>query len=68
MKRDYGANRELRRLLGERRISVGELSAWSGVPYDCLCRVLREKRPIYADELLPLARSLGVPVEALLGY
>ena len=67
MKQDYGANRELKRLLGERGMSAAELAARSGVHYGCLCRVLREERPLYADELLPLAQTLGVMVETLLG-
>ena len=67
MKRDYGANRELKRLLGERGITAEELAARSGVPDVCLSRALEERRPLYADELLPLARALGVAVEALLG-
>lgn len=67
MKRDYGANRELRRLLGERGMNAAELAARSGIHYGCLCRALREERPLYADELLPLARALGVSVETLLG-
>ena len=67
MKRDYGANRELKRLLGERGMTAAELAARSGVHYGFLCKVLREERPLYADELLPLARVLGVSVETLLG-
>ena len=67
MKRDYAANRELKRLLEERGMETEELAARSGVEYDSLCRVLRETRPLYADELLPLARVLGVSADALLG-
>ena len=67
MKRDYGANRELKRLLGERGLTAEELAARSGIPCGCLCRALEEKRPLYADELLPLAQALGVMVETLLG-
>lgn len=67
MKRDYAANRELKRLLEERGMETEELAARSGVEYDSLCRVLRERRPLYADELLPLARVLGVSADALLG-
>ena len=66
MKQDYGANRKLRRLLAERGMDVWELADRSGVHCGCLCRALREKRPLYADELLPLARALGVSVETLL--
>ena len=67
MKRDYGANRELRRLLRERGMKAAELAARSGIHYGCLCKVLREERPLYAEELLPLARVLGVSAETLLG-
>lgn len=67
MKRDYGANRELRRLLEERGMTGEEAAARSGIRYDSLCLALREERPLYADELLPLARALGVTAEALLG-
>ena len=67
MNQDYEANRELRRLLEKRGMSVSELADRSGVPYTCLCLVLREERPLYADELPPLARALGVTADALLG-
>ena len=67
MKLDYGANRELKRLLEEKGMRADWLAARSGIPYKTLCHVLREKRSLYADELLPLARVLGVSAEALLG-
>ena len=67
MERDYGANRELRRLMEERGMSASELAARSGIRYPSLCRALRAERCLYADELLPLARVLQVSVEALLG-
>ncbi len=67
MKADYGPNRELRRLQEERGMNTAELAARSGVHYGVLCRALREERPLYAEELLPLARALGVSVDALLG-
>lgn len=67
MKRDYAANRELKRLLAERGMGTEELAARSGIGFDSLCRVLRETRPLYANELLPLARALGVSADALLG-
>ena len=67
MKRDFGANRELKRLLEERGMSAAKLAAQSGIRYGCLCRILREEQPLYADELLPLAQALGVSVESLLG-
>lgn len=67
MERDYGANRELRRLMEERGMSAAELAARSGIRYPSLCRVLRAERFLYADELLPLARALKVSVETLLG-
>ena len=38
MKQDYGANRELRRLLAERGMDVWELADRSGVHCGCLCR------------------------------
>ena len=67
MRRDYGANLEVKRLLEERGLRADWLAARSGIPYKKLCHVLRDKRPLYADELLPLARVLGVSAEALLG-
>ncbi len=66
MERDYGANRKLRRLLLLLNMSEGELAERSGIPYRSLCRALKERRPLYADELLPLARALGVTTDKLL--
>ena len=53
--------------LGKEHPHAEELAARSGIPCGCLCRALEEKRPLYADELLPLAQALGVMVETLLG-
>lgn len=66
MEQDMSLNRRLKRLLAERGMSVSELAVRSGLRYPCLSRALGEKRPLYADELPPLARALGLSVDELL--
>lgn len=66
--RDSGANRQLRRLLKTRNMRRWELSLRCGMRDEDLSRILKGQRPIYADELLPLALALGVRVEDLLDY
>lgn len=66
MERDLSVNRQVARLLDERKMSTVRLAVLSGIPYAHLGRALRGERPIYADELQPLARALGVSVDTLL--
>ena len=67
MERDYGANRELRRILEARGMSVAALAERSGIRRASLNRILQGEQSLYADQLLPLARALWVSVDALLG-
>ena len=66
MKRDLSVNRQVARLLEERKMSTVRLAVLTGIPYERLCRVLMGTQPVYADELQPLARALGVSADKLL--
>ena len=65
--RDLEANRLLRLAMELRGMSAQRLADRSGIPYEQVMNILREKRAIYADELLPLAGALGIGVDSLLG-
>ncbi len=65
--KDLEANRMLRLAMELRGISAKRLAVLSGIPYEQVRSILREKRAIYADELLPLAGVLGIGVDYLLG-
>lgn len=65
--RDLTVNARLRAVMERKRMKQTALSRAAGIRYQSLHRAVNGRRPIYADELLPLCRALGVGPEALLG-
>ena len=66
MLRDDTVNRKLKELLREKKLKQTEVAERSGIAYQSLHRAVNGRRPIYAEELLPLAEAVGVEVTALL--
>lgn len=67
MLRDDSVNRRLKELLKRRKLRQVDVARACGMGYQSLHRAVNGRRPIYADELIPLARALGTNVERLLG-
>ena len=66
MLRDDTVNQRLKELLREKKLKQTEVSEKSGIAYQSLHRAVNSRRPVYAEELLPLADAIGVDVSALL--
>lgn len=66
MLRDDTVNRRLKELLREKRLKQTVVAERCGMEYQSLHRAVNGKRPIYAEELLPLAKAIGVEVSVLL--
>lgn len=66
MLRDDTVNRRLKELLRERKLKQTVVAEKCGMGYQSLHRAVNGKRPIYAEELLPLAEAIGVEVSMLL--
>lgn len=66
--RAFTVNRKLRRILDERHISHARFADAINMRRDTFSRVVNEKRPLFADELVPIAKELnkfGVPLDEL---
>lgn len=66
MLRDDTVNRRLKELLRQKKLRQTVVAERSGIAYQSLHRAMNGRRPIYADELKPLAAAIGVDVNELL--
>lgn len=66
MERTFAANIALKELLETKCVSHAKLAAAVGMRTDILSRIINCKRPIYADEVQPFCRALGVSVTDIL--
>ena len=66
MLRDDTVNRKLKELLRKKKLKQTEVAEKCGIAYQSFHRAVNGRRPIYAEELLPLAEAIGVDVSALL--
>ena len=66
MLRDDTVNRKLKELLRKKKLKQTEVAEKCGIAYQSLHRAVNGRRPIYAEELLPLAEAIGVDVHTLL--
>ena len=66
MLRDKTVNRRLKELLRQKKIKQTVAAEKCGIAYQSFHRAVNGRRPVYADELLPLARVLDVEVTELL--
>ena len=66
MLRDDTVNRRLKALIREKKLKQTEVARRCGIPYQSFHRAVNGRRPIYAEELLPLAEAIGEEVSALL--
>ena len=66
MLRDDTVNRRLKELLRQKKLKQTLVAERSGIAYQSLHRAVNSRRPVYADELLPLARALEVELSELL--
>jgi DNA-binding Xre family transcriptional regulator len=62
----YVSNKALRRIVETKCVSQAKLAAAVGMRTDILSRIIHSKRPIYADEVQPICKALGISVAELL--
>ena len=58
----YALNRNIKKYLNEKRITQRELGNQVGMSEAVISNIVRNRRYIYADELLPICKALGVSV------
>lgn len=65
MERSFSPNIALRRIIEKKCVSRTKLAAAAGMRADILSRIINCKRPLYADELVPLCDALGISINEL---
>lgn len=66
MRKDYRINENVSRIIQENDKRPGKVADKAGIRRDVFSRILHSKRPIYADELIPITRALGVSLEEVI--
>lgn len=66
-KRDYQINQRLRKYLDENDKKPSALADKAGIRRDTFSAILGSRRPVYAEEVVPICNAAGCSVEYLLG-
>lgn len=64
----FRINRRIRNLAVRRSVSFESIADELGVPYREFVKIIQRKRSVYAYELEPIAKALGVTREDLFKY
>lgn len=67
VKRDYQINQRLRRFLDENDKKPSALADKAGIRRDTFSSILSSRRPIYAEEVVPICNAVGCSINYLLG-
>ena len=65
MAQPYIVNRNIKRIIANADKRPGAVADRAGIRRDIFSRIMNCKRPVYADEVLPIAAALQVSVEDL---
>lgn len=68
VKRDYRINQRLRKFLDENDKKPSTLADKAGIRRDTFSAILGSRRPIYAEEIVPICNAVGCSVGYLLGF
>lgn len=67
VKRDYQINQRLRKFLDENDKKPSTLADKAGIRRDTFSAILSSRRPVYAEEIVPICNAVGCSVSYLLG-
>ena len=62
----YAINRAIQTFMRENDKKVGAVADRAGIRRDVFSRILHCRRPIYADELIPIINAAGMSLEAVI--
>lgn len=65
MKREYAVNRRIKEFIVENDKSKSAIADKAGIDRGVFSRIVNMKRSVYAQEVLPICKALGVSVEYL---
>ena len=66
MKDKYAINRAIKEYIEENDKKSGAIADKAGIRRDVFSRIVCSRRPIYADELVPILNALGISIEYLI--
>lgn len=64
--RDYSINREIQKFIKENDKKPSAIADKANIRRDTFSRIINSKRPIFADELIPIVNALGMPMERVI--
>lgn len=65
MQEVYAVNKNIRRIILKMGLKQGDVADRAGVPRAVFSNIVRCRRKVYADEVLPIAAALQVSIEDL---
>lgn len=65
MERKYTVNKNIRKYVEEMDKRASAVADRAGIRRDIFSRIVNCKRPVYADEVMPIATAMGISVEDL---
>ena len=66
MARNYSINRAVCNFIRTNDKKPGNIADKAGIRRDTFSRIINCRRPIYADELVPILNAAGMPLESAL--
>lgn len=66
MARDYSINRAVCDFIRQNDKKSGAIADKAGIRRDVFSRIINCRRPIYADELVPIVNAAGMSLESVL--
>ncbi len=66
MARDYSINQKVHDFIRENDKKPGAIADKAGIRRDTFSRIINGRRPIYADELIPILTAAGMTLESVI--
>lgn len=65
MAQEYVVNKNIKKLINSLDKKPTAVADRAGIRRDTFSRIINCKRPVYADEVIPIALAMGVTIEDL---
>lgn len=66
MARDYSINQKVHDFIRANDKKPSAIADKAGIRRDTFSRIINSRRPIYADELIPILVAAGMPLESVI--
>ena len=63
--RDYSANQKIKQIIENEDKRPSAIADKANIRRDTFSRILRSQRPLYADEIVPICKAIGIGVNEL---